>query len=132
ILTLTDEEKELAAAADSQAQAILQRTESLTDDTIDFDKKVFKTPQTIPLSGTQLELTDMTGTETIMGPAAGVTVSGGELSRAFLVHPLVTASISELTITGGNASSDGGGGLANLGGTITLTNCTVSGNSAGF
>ena len=97
-------------------------------ETIAFDKKVFKTPQTITLTGTQLELTDTTGTETITGPKAGVTVSGGGLSRVFQVDGGVTASISGLTITGGNTPNNGGG-LYNDGGTATLTNCTVSGNT---
>ena len=57
------------------------------DNTIDFDSTVFSTPQTISLAGTQLELSDTTGTETITGPAAGVTVSGGGLSRVFQVDP---------------------------------------------
>ena len=65
---------------------------------------------------------------TITGPAAGVTVSGNNASRVFQVDPSVTASISGLTITGGNTTGSGGG-LYN-GGTTTLTNCTVSGNSA--
>ena len=55
----------------------------------------------ITLAGTQLELTDTTGTETITGPKAGVTVSGGDQSRVFQVDGGVTASISGLTITGG-------------------------------
>ncbi len=97
-------------------------------ETIAFDNKVFKTPQTITLTGTQLELTDTTGTETITGPKAGVTVSGGGLSRVFQVDGGVTATISGLTITGGSAAT--GGGLENLAGTATLTNCTVSGNTA--
>ena len=91
---------------------------------------MFSTPQTITLTGTQLELSDTTGTETITGPAAGVTVSGGGASRVFQVDAGVTASISGLTITGGNAATGNGGGLDNDGGTVTLTNCTVSGNSA--
>ena len=97
-------------------------------ETIAFDQKVFKAPQTITLSGTQLELTDTTGTETITGPKAGVTVSGGGLSRVFQVDAGVPASISGVTITGGHAKD--GGGLENFGGSATLTNCTVSGNSA--
>ncbi len=102
-------------------------------ETIAFDSKVFKTPQTITLTAGQLELSDTTGTETITGPKAGVTVSGGGLSRVFQVDGAVTASISGLTITGGSASTsydhgDNGAGLDNLGGTLTLTNCTVSGN----
>ena len=83
-------------------QAIVQANTSGGDETIIFDKTVFNTPQTITLTGTQLELSDTTGTETITGPEAGVTVSGGELSRVFQVDAGVTASISGLTITGGN------------------------------
>ena len=46
--------------------------------TIVFDSTVFSTPQTITLCGSQLELSDTGGTQTITGPAAGVTISGGE------------------------------------------------------
>jgi hypothetical protein len=97
--------------------------------TIDFDSTVFNTALTIALTGSQLELSNMSGTETITGPAAGVTVSGGGLSRVFQVDASVTASISGLTITGGRAGGPGAG-VANYGGTTTLTDCTVSGNSA--
>jgi len=127
--------------------------------TIAFDATFFSTPQTITLAGTQLELSNTSGTETITGPAAGVTVSGGGLSRVFQVDAGVSASISGLTISGGKILGSGGGGglydgrgstttltnctvsgnsagvgggLANVGGTTTLTNCTVSSNSAGF
>jgi hypothetical protein len=92
--------------------------------TIVFDLTVFGTPQTITLSGGQLELSDTGGTQTITGPTAGVTISGGGGSRVFQVDSSVAASISGLTITGGN-----GGGLANYG-TATLTDCTFSGNFA--
>ena len=96
--------------------------------TITFDATVFATPQTIILGGTQLALTNTTGTETITGPAAGVTVSGNHASRVFQVNASVTASISGLTITGGTVTGSGGG-LYNKG-TVTLTNVTLSGNSA--
>ena len=39
--------------------------------TIVFDSTVFSTPQTITLSGSQLELKDTGGKQTITGPAAG-------------------------------------------------------------
>src|SRR5262245_16332896 len=71
-------------------QAIAQANSNGGDETIVFDKTVFKTPQTITLTGIQLDLTDTTGTETITGPKAGVTVSGGGLSRVFQVDPGVT------------------------------------------
>ena len=140
---------------------------------------MFGTPQTITLRHGQLELSDTTGTETITGPAAGVTVSGGGASRVFQVDGGVTASISghddhaaasaysggglantaalhadqlhrqrqlrtamaaacaingTATLTdctvSGNSANNGGGVYINYGGTATLTNCTVSGNSA--
>ena len=108
------------ANADDQANSIV------------FDSTVFSTPQTITLSGSQLELADTGGTQTITGPAAGVTISGGGYignSRVFDVDNGVTASISGLTISDGSTWSGNGGGLANYG-TATLTDCTLSGNFA--
>jgi predicted outer membrane repeat protein len=100
--------------------------------TITFDPTVFATPQAITLTGSQLELSNTSETETITGPAAGVTVSGGGLSRVFQIDGGVTALISRLTISGGRTTGNGGG-LANMPGTLTLlTNCTVSGNSATY
>jgi parallel beta-helix repeat protein len=95
--------------------------------TITFDPIVFATPRKITLTGTQLELSRAGETVTITGPAAGVTVNGGKLSRVFQVDAGVTASVSKLTIAAGSASD--GGGVANFG-TATLTNCTISGSSA--
>jgi hypothetical protein len=48
-------------------QAIVQANSIGGAETIMFDSSVFATPQTITLTGTQLELTDTTGTETITG-----------------------------------------------------------------
>jgi hypothetical protein len=61
-------------------QAIVQANTNGGDETIVFDSTVFGTPQTITLTGGQLRLSDTTGTETIMGPAAGLTVNGGPTS----------------------------------------------------
>src|SRR6516225_357694 len=112
-------------------QAIVLANTNGGAETITFDKTVFKAPQTITLNPTlgQLELSDTTGTEAIVGPKAGVTVDAGGASRVFQVDGGVTASISGLTISGGNTTGSGGG-LYNDGGNVTLTNCTVSGNSA--
>ncbi len=96
--------------------------------TITFDSTVFATHQTIALTAGAFELSDMSGLETIAGPAAGVTINAGGQSRAFQVDGGVTASLSGLTITDGSTSGIGGG-LYNIG-TVTLTDCTVSGNSA--
>src|SRR3954468_16768604 len=75
-------------------QAIIQANTTAGDETIVFDSSVFNTPKTITLTGTQLELSDAGGALTIEGPAAGVTVSGGGLSRVFQVDPGVTASFA--------------------------------------
>ena len=97
--------------------------------TITFDPTIFAAPQTIALTGGQLELSDPGGLETITGPAAGLTIDAGGKSCVFVVDGGVTASLSGLTITGGSVARGFGGGLENLG-TVTLTDCTVSGNSA--
>jgi hypothetical protein len=100
------------------------------DETIVFDSTVFNTPQTITLTQGQLELSDTTGPETITGPAGGVTVNGNNTSRVFQIDEGVTASISGLTITGGSTGYfQYGAGVFNEG-TTTLTNCTISGNTA--
>ena len=98
---------------------------------IDFDSTVFNTPLTITLTGGQLELSNTSGTDTVTGPAAGVTVSGGGLSRVFQVDSGVTATISGLTITGGSTAGNGGG-VYNHGGTFTLIDGAVTGNSADY
>ena len=101
---------------------VLSATETIT-----FNPNVFATAQTITLTRGLLVLFDTGGTETITGPAAGVTVSGNHASGVFQVNSGVTASLSGLTITAGSAVY--GGGMDNLG-TVTLTDCTLSGDSA--
>jgi hypothetical protein len=110
--------------------AVNQANATKGADTINFDSTVFSPAKTITLTGSQLVLSDTTGATTITGPAAGVKISGGGLSGVFQVGNLVSASISGLTISGGKTTGNGGG-LDNLGGSLTLTNCTVSSNSAG-
>jgi hypothetical protein len=104
--------------------------------TITFDPTVFATAQTIRLTAGPLDVSDPGGTQTITGPAAGVTISGGGTSGVFQIFG-GTAHLSGLTITDGNSNgagavyNDSGGGVYNIG-TVTLTNCTLSGDSAGL
>ena len=95
--------------------------------TITFDPTAFATAQTIALTAGQLELSDTSGLLSIDGPAAGLTIDAGGKSGVFQVDGGATAALSGLTITGGSALA--GGGLENFG-TITLTDCTISDNSA--
>ena len=94
-----------------------------------FNPAVFSSssPQTISVGAT-LTLSGTSGPEVIDGPGAGVvSISGGHAFQVFDVESGVTATISGLTITNGSAAY--GGGVDNFG-ELTLTECTISGNSA--
>jgi hypothetical protein len=96
---------------------------------IKFDGAVFSTslPSTITLANT-LVLSETSGPEVIDEPAAGaVTVSGGHSVEVFDVDSGVEATISGLCITGGSATR--GAGVLSYG-NLTLTDCTITGNSA--
>jgi CSLREA domain-containing protein len=107
------------------------------NDTITFDIS-----RTITL-GSELTITDAAAL-TIAGPAGGITVSGNNAVRVFLVNS--TFSANPATGTGGgicnlgalavtnctfsdNSAANIGGGIHNIG-TLTVTNGTFSGNSA--
>ena len=110
-------------------QAIVQAN-GMGGATITFDSNVFATPQTISLARTPLTLTDTTGTTgttTITGPAAGVTLD----NSPFVINAGVTAVLSNLTISGCTDVDNQGGGVANYG-TLTMTDCTVSNNDSRY
>jgi predicted outer membrane repeat protein len=141
------------SGAGSLRQAVINANGAAGADTITF--AVSCSP--ITLTSGQLTITDSV---TITGPgAAALTVSGNNASRIFEINGSgITVGISGLTITGGNdgpgggilittasainidsvvvtgnTSSDDGGGIyhTNYGGLLTLTNSTISNNSAG-
>src|SRR5262249_33983815 len=70
----------------------------------------------------------------INGPDAGVKVSrdaSSSLSRIFYIDYNKNVSMNLLTMTNGRVSDDNGGAIfENPRGSLTLTNCTVSNNSA--
>lgn len=98
-------------------------------DTIVFDSAFFSTPRTINLTS---ELPGINDSLTITGPGALLLnvrrVTGGNY-RIFTIGSGVTAAISGLTISNGNAGTGDGGGLLNNG-TLTITNCHITGNTA--
>jgi hypothetical protein len=117
-----------ASGAGSLAAAIKQANGDDQANTIAFTAATFNTLQTITLGGSELELSDTGGKQTIDGPAAGVAINAGGQSRVFQVDSGVHARISGLTIEGGSVAG-GGGGLLNYG-TIDLVDCTISGDRA--
>lgn len=98
-------------------------------DTIVFDSAFFNTPRTINLTG---ELPGINGPLTITGPGAhlvNIRRNTGGNYRIFTISSGVTATISGLTISNGNAGTGDGGGILNDG-TLTITNCHITGNTA--
>ena len=110
----------------SLRQAILDANSAagadIIADIIQFDSGL---TGTILLTSGELDITD--DSVDIQGPGASVvTVSGSNLSRVFYVT--ANATISGLTISGGNSSK--GGGIYNAYGTLAVDNAILSGNSA--
>ncbi len=79
--------------------------------------------QVITLAGTALPT--ITGSVTINGPAAGLTVDAAGNSIGFQIAAGAVVSMDRLTI------ANGANGIRNSG-NLTLTNCTISGGTAGF
>lgn len=93
-------------------------------DTINFDSSL--NGQKITLTSGQLNVDkDIT----ISGPGANyLGVDGNAQSRVFYVNPGTTVALSGLTIANGHVTE--GGGVLNLTGALTLSDCIISGNSA--
>jgi predicted outer membrane repeat protein len=132
--TLVDENNGIGDGSSvSLREAITQANALAGDDTIQIG-----VTGTIDLSGA---LPHLSSNITITGPGANllnVHRNTTDHYSIFLINSGVTAAISDLTVSNGSATDfdDGlgiysteGGGIDN-GGTLTLTNCTVSGNAA--
>lgn len=84
--------------------------------------------------GTYTENVTVSQNVTIQGDfLSGATVNGNNTGPVFVINSMITATLSNLTITNGNAgsASNEGGGIQNNGGTLTVTGCTINGNTAG-
>jgi fibronectin-binding autotransporter adhesin len=106
--------------------AVYWADQATSPSTIDFS--LGYGASTITLTHGPLELSNAEEPTTIIGPGYyAVTITADDASGVFRVDPGVTASFSWLKLTGGSAAI--GGGLYDLG-NVTLTDCTISGNSA--
>ena len=95
-------------------------------DTIDFDSSLNGRAITL-ISGELL----INKSLTINGPDANdLTVRSNGASRVFHVTGGVTATIARLALTNGRIIATGGGGIYNERSTLTVSNCTLRGNSA--
>ncbi len=95
------------------------------NDTIQFAANL--SGQTITLGGTALEIS---ASVTITGPgASGLAISGNNQSQVFLVSGVgLQVSIVGLSVIDGYASKSSGGGILNADSTVTVSDCTLSGN----
>jgi hypothetical protein len=113
----------LDSGPDSLRAAVAAANANPGADTIDF-----ATTGTIALTSGQLDITDGL---TINGPgASALTVSGEGVSRVFALAGDHTVVIADLTVANGWTSGSPGGGISMAGGTLTLSNCVLAGNTA--
>jgi hypothetical protein len=124
----------------SLRQAILDANANGAADTITFDATL--TGGTIGLSSGQLAIAndaadpDLTIDGDVDGdgtPDITVTVNVGGNSRVFSIASGANATLQGLVITGGDPGfASDGGGIRNDGGTLTITNSSISGNRSFF
>ncbi len=117
----------------SLREAIIAANAAAGDDTITVPAGIY----TLTIAGTGEDAAatgdlDLTSNITINGAGASTTIiDGGALDRVFHVTGTFTVNISGVTVRNGNASgADDGGGIFNPVGTVTIMNCTFSGNSS--
>ncbi len=119
-----------AAANDCSLRGAISAATS--GDTVDFDAGVFASAQTITLGGTSNPLIINKNLTIIGTDADKLTVSGNNANLVFDVGNF-TVGLSGMTVTGGNGtqflngSSAPGGGISNTG-TLTISNCVITGN----
>ncbi len=91
------------------------------------DTITFSCSGTIPITST---LSISTNNLTLDGSGQTVTLDGGSSTQVLSVNSGVTFTLNALTIANGRNTVTSGGGLANNGGTVTITNSTFTNNIA--
>ncbi|MBX7105802.1 MAG: hypothetical protein K1X57_17090, partial [Gemmataceae bacterium] len=141
------------AGVGSLRDAVAESNRVVGADTITFDSS-FASAKTITLTSGQMVFADTTGATTITGPGSNLlTISGNNLSRAFLINSGVSGVLTGMTVAnctssyGGalqnsgavtvsssrftNNKSDYGGAIFNVG-SVSVNNCTFDSNAANF
>lgn len=115
-------------------EAVAAANSAATDDTVEFDAVVFATPQTVLITLGEVVIAN-NGTLTINGTgAAKITFDGNGTSRIISTGANVVATINDATFTHGTGTgalnTGRGGAIYNVGGTLTLNNLVITGNTA--
>ncbi len=118
----------------SLREAVSAANATVDNDTIAFALPFFSSPQTITLASGELTVAN-NGSLTIYGPGANrLTISGNNASRILVSGANVVVNIHNLRFTAGNGvgavNSGRGGAVYNVGGTMSITNSILTGNSA--
>jgi len=112
----------------SLSEAINFANSDGVDSAITFDATVFAAPRkTIMLGAEYIVL--INGSLTITAPAAGVVLDGGAATRIFNFAN-TPVELSGLTMINGVAAGSTHGGAIIHSGSLTLTGCTISGNTS--
>ena len=124
----------LDASGNTTLRAAIMEANALSgDDTINLPAGTY----VLTIAGTgedaattgDLDVTDTTGSLTLLGAGDATTIiDANSLDRVFQVLGAVTLELSGVTITNGSVYN--GGGVYNEVGTVTVTNSTLSENSA--
>jgi len=78
------------------------------------------------------QIGEVTDDVVIQGPGADLMTIDGNANLRVLAIKLAAVEVSGLTLTNGLAAGDSGGGLWSNGGTVTLRDMVVSGNTAAY
>lgn len=118
----------------SLREAVAAANATADNDAIYFALPFFAAPQTITLSSGEIVFAN-NGSLTVYGTGANrLTISGGGASRIFASGANVVVNLHHLRLTGGNGAgavnTGRGGAVYNVGGTMTITNSVLTGNSA--
>src|ERR1044072_7945843 len=103
-----------------------------TDDVISFEPSVFASVQIISLTIAGPLQINNNGSLTINGTGVDLLTvrrtGSGKINNVFSITG-ATATITDLTVSGG-ISNNNGGGISNVGGTVNLSNSAIVGNTA--
>ena len=133
VVNSTSESVDYVAGQLTLRQAIGFAEFNGTPSTITFATGVFNDASATTINLTEpLEVTAAAQDLTIQGPdAAAVTVNGGGTTTPWLIDYGANVTLSDLTVTGGNANGGFGGGVENDG-NLTVNNAVFTSNTAFF
>jgi CSLREA domain-containing protein len=119
----------------SLREAVTTANATADNDTIYFALPLFASAQTIVLSSGEIVFAN-NGTLTIYGTGANrLTISGNNASRIFASSASAVVNLHHLRLTAGNGAgtvnTGRGGAVYNVGGTMTIADSILTGNSAG-